>query len=198
MVLDELLFASAHFGVQLGERACMYKSVGKVTVLQVGQWPKLKPDFIGPTGTSGNFNPLAGFQNELPEAAVEMIKVPEMVEADSRPKTVGIPSHREREPIGGKPVVVVMLQNVKRECFVGNGESTRFQEFQLLLVSECWLAYFATPLRCSAQIKSNLPGAHRGEAWEVLLPTSMTLGVDCKNGWHCVTVIGNYYPCSLS
>ena len=98
-----------------------------------------------------------------------MIKVPQLGECGARPKLVGIPWQSEGKAVGGEPIVVEMRQTVQSKRLIRNTQASGFQQSKLIMIGAGWFAHGSPPFSRSDQKKRNLPGAHRGEAWEVLL-----------------------------
>jgi len=169
VVLDELLFAAAHLGIELTDGARMEQRVIEVTVLQISEWPKSMPDLVGPPCANGNFHALARFQKKLAKAAVKVVEIPKLFECGSRLELIWRRRNGERKPVCRKPVVIMVFQGMEGESVVPHGQPARFEAGQLLLVSLSGLAHRLLPsgrvpkLALSVQ-KRNLPGAHRGEA----------------------------------
>jgi len=169
VVLDEFVPAALHFIMQLHECARMDERGGEVLVLQIAERAEGMPHLVGPAGAEGDFDALARLDDELPELAVEDVELPKLLEGGPGDEEVAVSALGEGKAIGREAVVIVVLEAMPGEGFVPHDETAGFQEVELLLIGSGGLAHGRPLPFVPALEKSNLPGAHRGEAGEVLL-----------------------------
>jgi hypothetical protein len=102
---------------------------------------------------------------------IEEIEFPKLLEGGSGNKGIAVSALGEREAVGRNPVIIVMLQAVQGKGFILHDQTPCFQEVELFLIGSGGFTHRKSPPQIERiEWEKETPlGAHRGEAWEVLL-----------------------------
>jgi hypothetical protein len=163
IVSDEVFVAAVQFFVQAAEGVGVAFGVSEDRDVFVGLGAVSVGEYVGPAGANGDFDPLDSFADELAEGAVKVVKVPEVVESGVGEELVGIALNGDREAVGRKAVVIVVLEAVQGAGLVGNDQAAALEDCELLRVGFGGLvaAHARPPEKSNAPIWALLRGLAR-------------------------------------